>query len=187
MMFCLRTLVSVSLFLLVSAKGVSAASAAPLVQVLHHAMELSSLQDPFEEICRLAGSGVTCAYKAFMVEEGRIRDRVAIMENIEQNRVVGWLRFSKRGASRAAVENDMSTLFGKFSEAPGLSGERFDDLKSQMILSLRALQKKSHSRFRGIFWSGVENGNALLVFLPNEKFGVTEVGLLIFGNVFESM
>ena len=182
-----RILFAVFLFFLLFMSEVSAASPSPTVQVLHHAMELSTLQDPFDEICQLAGSGVTCAYKAFMVEEGRIRDRGAIMENIEQNRFVGWLRFSKRGASRAAVEYDMATLFGKFSKAPGLSGERFDYLKSQMILSLRALQKKSHSRFRGIFWSGVENGNALLVFLPNEKFGVTEVGLLTFGSVFESM
>jgi hypothetical protein len=171
---------SIFLFLL-SVVSSAHASGDLVVHPLHHAMQLSALQNPFDEICKLAGPGISCAYHGFMIESDRISDPDAVVSEIHQG-FPGKIRLVRKGPSRGAVEGDVNDLFGEFKASPGISMARFESLRSEISRAVRFLRYRNEKRFRGIFWSGVEHGNALMVFLPDERYGVTEVGLLTFGR-----
>lgn len=161
--------------------GLSSASE-PSIQPLHHSLTLTGIQNPFEEICRLADVGVSCSYHGFMIESERITDPEGLVQQIQRG-FFGTIKLAKGRPEKVSPEAAISQLFGKFASFRGLREEKFQSLKKEMLDSLRTFDARGLKRHPGIFWSLVENGSVILVHLSDSKHGITEIGLLTFGSI----
>jgi hypothetical protein len=172
-------------WVLFSVASTGPAEAAGL-QLLHQAMELAPIQRPFEEICRHAGIGKSCHFSTYMIEKDRGLDPESILSEIQKG-LTGRFKLLKKDAPRPGVEAMVAELFGHFRSSPGMSAAWFESRKQELIDGFRSLGKKHPRNFQALFWSPVDHGKALLILLPDPRYGVTEVGLLTFGESVDSL